>query len=89
MGREYRRLWCVSIHPFTPSAIRSLIYAANDVIGDGIVQSGEACDCGLSNCTIVDPCCVQATCQVCLSHFSFFVIISIFICAICTSFMMV
>jgi hypothetical protein len=31
--------------------------------GDGIVQAGERCDCGDSNCTVNDPCCDGATCQ--------------------------
>ena len=31
--------------------------------GDGVVQQGETCDCGSSDCSDFDPCCDGATCQ--------------------------
>lgn len=33
------------------------------VCGDGIIDAGEACDCGLSGCDGLDPCCDESTCQ--------------------------
>jgi hypothetical protein len=31
--------------------------------GDGVVQPGEACDCGATDCGSIDPCCNGATCR--------------------------
>jgi hypothetical protein len=31
--------------------------------GDAVVQEGETCDCGSSDCTDIDPCCNGALCQ--------------------------
>ena len=31
--------------------------------GDGVIQAGEQCDCGGSDCSTIDPCCNGATCQ--------------------------
>lgn len=31
--------------------------------GNGIRETGEACDCGIQDCSVVDPCCNGATCQ--------------------------
>lgn len=31
--------------------------------GDAVVQEGETCDCGSTDCSDIDPCCNGATCQ--------------------------
>lgn len=31
--------------------------------GNGVLEAGETCDCGASDCSTRDPCCVGSTCQ--------------------------
>jgi reprolysin (M12B) family zinc metalloprotease/disintegrin len=31
--------------------------------GDGVVETGESCDCGAEDCSDIDPCCDGARCQ--------------------------
>lgn len=31
--------------------------------GNGVLEAGETCDCGASDCSARDPCCVGSTCQ--------------------------
>lgn len=55
---------------FLASATYTSTRCADDVpvgaqpsCGDGVVQAGETCDCGSSDCSDIDPCCNGAACQ--------------------------
>jgi hypothetical protein len=44
---------CLDLRPVEGSA----------TCGDGVLDDGEACDCGPSGCDDIDPCCDPTTCQ--------------------------
>jgi hypothetical protein len=45
------------------SCLDNAAAASTPICGNGHVESGEACDCGSSNCTAIDSCCNGQTCQ--------------------------
>jgi hypothetical protein len=51
------------VFPLDNTVIVPLDKYGSPVCGDGFLDDNEECDCGSSDCSSVDPCCVGSTCQ--------------------------
>ena len=40
-----------------------LAHGITTACGNGIIDENEECDCGLDDCSAIDPCCDGSTCQ--------------------------